>query len=48
MAIARKREFRNGPNLAGIIPYGPAIGKFSEKFEFLKSKMAARRHFEKH
>ena len=34
MAIARKREVRNGPNLAEIIVYGPAIGKFREKFEF--------------
>jgi hypothetical protein len=34
MAIAPKREVRNGPNFAEIILYGPAIGKVSEKFEF--------------
>ena len=34
MAIAPKREVRNGPSLAEIIPYRPAIGKFREKFEF--------------
>jgi hypothetical protein len=31
MAMAQKREVRNAPNLAEIILYGTAIGKFCEK-----------------
>ena len=35
MAITLKRLVRNGPNLAGMISFGPRIGKFIKNFEFL-------------